>query len=369
MAFESLFEAPHGRYARWYTFENPEGKKGQGAMTNHGHKGMPSYQIMPGERVVLTDCEGPGIIQQIWMTYDDFKSERRIRQLHLEMYWDGEETPAVNVPVEDFFCQAAWPHKMAFENALFSSPEGRNFNCFIPMPFKKKAKVVLVNDSPEQMIEVYYCIEVMHGVELPDDFLYFHCVYQPERKTTMDVDYEILPKVTGIGRYLGTNIMVRADKEYHPTWFGEGEVKIYLDGDEEYPTLVGTGTEDYILTAWGQGEYSTAYAGCTLMHESEENGLVTAFYRLHIPNPVYFEQECRVTIQQIGGSERKTAKQVMDNGVKMKVIYGQEMDGEFRIKYDEDTVDINNEKVFWVNFLREDFYSSVAYLYLNRPAL
>jgi len=364
----NLYDPPKGKYTRWYSFENPEGKKGCGAMKNHGHKGAPAYQLPAGEKVVLVQCEGKGILQHIWLTYDRFKLRERIRKLRLEIYWDDAEVPAVNVPLEDFFCQAAWPDQKAFENALFSSPEGRSFNCFIPMPFQKGAKVVLVNDSQDQEIRVYYCIEVTFDEGLPEDSLYFHCVYQSERKTSLGQDYEILPKISGSGRFLGTNIMVRSDALHYPTWFGEGEVKVYLDGDEEFPTLVGSGTEDYILTAWGQGVFCNMYSGCTLMQDSEKNGLVTAFYRLHVPDPVYFSQECKVTIQQIGGGGYEQIKKIIENGGKAKAISGRGPGKE----YNEDMMDMNdpsNADMYWINFLREDYLSSVAYIYLDRPVM
>ena len=362
----NLFENPRGRYTRWYTFENPEGKKGAGAMTNYGHKGDPCRVLQPGETFVLAACEGAGMIQQIWMTYDKYNDPARIRTLRLEMFWDGEETPAVSAPVDDFFCQAAWAYKKPFENALFSSPEGRSCNCFVPMPFKKGAKVTLTNESKDLPATIFYCIEVGFGMELPEDCLYFHCIYQPERKTVLGEDFEILPRVSGAGRYLGTNVLMRDGEGNHNTWFGEGEVKIYLDGDLEYPTLAGTGTEDYILSAWGQGEFSNMYAGCTMFQNDLEGRLVTQFYRLHIPNPVYFSEDCRVTLQQMGGGETSRIHQVRSRGANIKVVRGDSFAG---VTYLEDEVNPDDPNMSFCCFLREDYLSCVTYLYLDRPVL
>ena len=226
--------------------------------------------------------------------------------------------------------------------------------------------MTLTNESRNLPANIFYCIEVGFNMELPEDCLYFHCIYQPERKTTLGEDFEILPKVSGAGRFLGTNILMRDGEGNHNTWFGEGEVKVYLDGDEKYPTLAGTGTEDYILSAWGQKEFYNMYSGCTMFQEDLEGRLVTQFYRLHIPNPVYFSQDCRVTIQQMAGGELGRVRQVMNRGAKIKVVTASDFQGNF---YGEDTVDINNPDLGWVNFIREDYLSSVAYLYLDRPAL
>jgi len=361
----TLFEHPHGRYTRWFTFENPEGKKGAGAIKNHGHKGDAVRTLQPGETVTLMDCAGPGILQQMWFTYSGYNEASHIRTMWIEIFWEGEENPAVSAPMDDFFCRAAWPNERPFQNALFSSPEGRSFNCFVPMPFKKAAKVTLRNGSA-QKVDVFYCLEATFGMELPPDLLYFHTLFQPERKTSLGVDFEILPKITGTGRYLGTNVLVRDGEGNSGTWFGEGEVKIYLDGDTEYPTLAGTGAEDYVLTAWGQGEFNNLYSGCTLYTTDAAGRMVTAFYRLHIPCPVYFSEDCRVTLQQMGGGPYTQVRRVMNSGAKIKLISGNTFGGKY---YWEDDIDVNDPDLFYCNFLREDYVSAIAYFYLDRPVL
>lgn len=364
MTSELLFSHPHKRYTRWFSPENPQGLKGQGAMSNHGHKGCAFFTLYPGESRTILQQDGPGILRHLWFTYNRFTDPAGPRSLWLDIYWDDAAVPAVSAPFDDFFCQAVSTHKIAFENALFSCPEGRSFNCWIPMPFRKNVRIVVTNVAESGAAKIFYCIEATFGEDLPADALYFHCIYQAERRTRLGVDFEILPHLEGCGRFLGCNVQMRGAPGYEGTWFGEGEVKIYLDGDTEYPTLAGTGTEDYILTGWGQGEFANAYAGCTLMQPTAEGRDCAAFYRLHAPDPVWFATDCRVTLQQIGGSEPTRVRRVRHNGAPMKPISCVHPDGRFS---DEDTIDLDDDDIHYANFLREDYLSAVAYLYLDRP--
>lgn len=370
MLTSELFEHPKGRQTRWFSFENPTGAKGAAAMTRRGRKGAACRGIAPGERVTLLKTDGPGVIRLIWATYFRYQDPKRIRKLRIEMYWDGEATPAVNAPFDDFFCQAADSEKKPFENALFSSAEGRNYTSFVPMPFKKSAEIILVNDGDDNVEQFYYIIEATIGDELPADMLYFHTYYSPERRTVMSQDFEILPKVNGCGRFLGCNINVQADACYKNTWWGEGEVKIYIDGDEEYPTLAGTGTEDYIMTAWGQGFFANQEAGCLLYRVEEDGGIKTAFYRLHISDPVWFHEECRVTIQQIGSSLPEDMRRIHESGFVMQPIYagtGIDLVDSKTKCYEFDEIDLYDPEITGIGFEREDLYSAIAYFYLDRP--
>jgi hypothetical protein len=143
---------------------------------------------------------------------------------------------------------------------------------------------------------VWYDINYTEVKRQPTDAMYFHATWQREPRTELGKDFEILPRVRGKGRYLGANLGVIGGPEYRGTWFGEGEVKVYLDGDTTLPTLVGTGTEDYIGTGWGQGEYRGRIHGSTV---SDSTNDLYAFYRYHLDDPVYFHEDCRVTIQQM----------------------------------------------------------------------
>jgi len=339
-------------------------------MKNGGMKGAPADTIHPGQSVVLAHHEGSsGMINAIWFAQDQYNNPKGIGALRISIYWDDSETPAVDAPFEEFFCHAAHHHKHAFENWLFSSPEGRSFNCFVPMPFKTGCKVILTNVSEHLNVSVFYCLQMTCNVELPDDFLYFHCLHQPMRRTRLLEDFEILPTIHGTGRYLGTNVQMYSGEGYAGTWFGEGEVKIYLDGDDTYPSLIGTGTEDYILSAWGQGVFSSLHAGCTLNETDDEGRIRTAFYRVHVADPIYFSEECRVTLQQMGGANASSVRNVIKNGAPYRLTSttldtdtsaGQMLWG--------DDADANHPNAIWVNFMREDYVSAVAYFYLDRPA-
>jgi hypothetical protein len=212
------------------------------------------------------------------------------------MWWDGAATPAVRAPLGDFFCQPLG-QMVAFENACFSSPEGRSFNCVVPMPFRKSARIVMTNESGIDN-GVYYEVDATTGDSHTDSAMYFHAFWRRENMTTLRQDMTILPRVEGRGRFLGCNLGVRQHPSCTNFWWGEGEVKIYLDGDGENPTLCGTGTEDYIGDGYGQGVFSHRYAGNTFVGHLYSG---FGFYRLHIPDPVWFHKDVRVTIQVMGG--------------------------------------------------------------------
>ncbi|MHC4395710.1 MAG: glycoside hydrolase family 172 protein [Planctomycetota bacterium] len=359
-----LFRKPKNVITRWSSFENLNGIKGQGGKANKGAKGHPYDNIKAGRTKTLLDIKGCGIITRIWITIRN-RSPQMLRSLHIKMYWDGAKTPAVSAPFGDFF-GVGLGKRVPFENELFSDPEGRSFNCCIPMPFRKAAKIVITNDSDVDIKSIYYDVNYLLTRAHDKDVLYFHTHWRRENPTSLFHDFEILPRVKGKGRFLGTNIGVIADPIYKNTWWGEGETKVFLDGDSKYPTLVGTGTEDYIGTGWGQGTYAHRYQGCLI---ADEKNRQWAFYRYHIPDPVFFDKDCRVTIQQIGGDDKKKVRELLKQGVPLKPI-SISKDGNFtRLleKYDEPNLDDPSVPDGWCNFYRRDDVSATAYFYLDRP--
>lgn len=294
---QELFVIPDGVETRWVSFENVTGARGAGGMANEGRKGAPSREIVAGETVTLLDLEGPGVIRRIWITVPG--RPENLRGLVIRMYWDSQDYPSVEAPLQDFF-GIPFARQVAFESAFFSNPEGRSFNCFIPMPFAQRARVTIENQAPESAGNLFYDIDCTVGDRLPNDLPYFHALYRRENPTTPKKDFQILPRIEGKGRFLGCNIGVRAIGEFGlPQWFGEGEMKIYLDGDREFPTLVGTGTEDLVGSAWGLGKFDHLYQGCLLTEQADG---VWGFYRYHVPDPVYFHRDIRVDLQQIQGA-------------------------------------------------------------------
>jgi len=361
---EQLYQKPKNAVTRWSSFENLSGVKGRGGITNRGAKGAAFDRLKPGESRVLLDVEGSGTITRMWFTISD-RSAERLRQLRLEMFWDGAETPAVSVPFGDFF-GAILGRPVAFESELFSNPEGRSFNCYIPMPFRKSAKVVITNESDERLRLLFFDINYVLGIKHSRDTLYFHAYWRRERPTQLGEDFTILPRVSGSGRFLGAHIGVIADKK-NLGWWGEGEVKMYLDGDTALPTIVGTGTEDYIGTGWGQGTFSNRFQGSLVVDNAK--GLY-AFYRYHVPDPVYFGQDIRVTLQQMGGSSKENILKMLKDGVPI-IPVSVSMLNDFICLLDADPpVDLEKDdlpKDAWTNYYRQDDVCAVAYFYLDRP--
>ena len=362
---QELYKMPKDVNSRWFSFENSTGEKGLGGKENKGAKGHAFSSLKAGDTATLLETKGSGIIQRMWMTISD-RSPEMLRSLRLEMYWDGEEKPAVSVPLGDFF-GVGLGKRVPFESSLFSDPEGRSFNCFIPMPFKKGAKVIIINDSDKDLVHLFYDINMVKTNEMAEDLLYFHTYWNREKLTNFDKDFSILPKVKGTGRFLGTNIGVLANPIYGESWWGEGEVKMYLDGDGKYPTLVGTGTEDYVGTAFGQGVYNHQYQGSLIIDKKTGE---FAFYRYHIPDPIYFYNDIQVAIQQIGGGPKEQVAELVANHAPLKII-SVDSDGDFKKILDMENPPKINEDNFpdgWTNFYRQDDVSATAYFYLNSPS-
>lgn len=353
---EPLFVVPEGVQTRWASAENPKGEKGAGGQVNAGRKGAASLRLNAGERKTLAEVQGTsGMVRRIWVTVHD-RIPEMLRGIRIDMYWDGAAEPAVSAPLADFFCQSLGRMSHPFESALFSNPEGRSFNCCIPMPFRTGMKIEVTNESNHDLDMFFYDVDYTIGDKLPENSMYFHAHWRRENPTTLQQDFEILPKVQGRGRYLGCVVGVIADMQtYFASWWGEGEVKIYIDGDKEFPTLCGTGTEDYIGTGWGQGPYSNLYQGCNYA-DGVKNWW--SFYRLHVPDPVWFHKECRVTIQQIGCWAPDNSKQMHEAG---RTIYKA---GPGRVVVD---MSPGGNLPKYGLFERQDDWSACAYFYLDKP--
>ncbi len=362
---EALYRKAPGAQTRWASFENPSAAKGAGGASNRGAKGHAFDIVRAGETVPLLDITGSGVVNRIWATVSR-RDSLFLRQLRIDMYWDGAQTPAVSAPFGDFFGDILGRMR-PFENELFSNPEGRSFNCCIPMPFRTGARITVTNESDTDLPHLFYDVNVTLTEKPDPEALYFHAVWRRERPTVLGRDFEILPAVEGSGRFLGTHIGVVSNPE-NIGWWGEGEVKMYLDGDTEHPTIVGTGTEDYIGTGWGLGLYANRFQGCLLA--DNDKGLY-GFYRYHVPDPVYFSTGCRVTMQQIGGASKPEVIAAMHRGMKARpvTIDGGGGDKFTRLLEQEPEKDLSDPSLpdGWTNFYREDDWSAVAFFYLDRP--
>lgn len=360
---QELFEIPAGKQTRWASFENPSAAKGFGGKENAGAKGHAFDMIEPGGSRAMLNYKGAGIVERIWLTVNE-RSPQMLRSIRIEMFWDNSDTPAVSAPLGDFF-GIGLGRRVPFENEFFSDPEGRSFNCNIPMPFKSGARIVLVNESKTPVM-FFYDVNLTTVAKHEKAVYYFHAFWNRENKTKAGKDYTVLPKVNGKGRFLGMNVGVIADTIYETSWWGEGEVKMYLDGDTNFPTLIGTGTEDYIGTAWGQGQYAHRYQGCPLADEKNKQW---SFYRYHVPDPIYFENNFSVTFQQIGGEMTDFVRRLKKKGAVMKPISiaaGEKFHKLFEMNPTPDLMDASFPQG-WTNYYREDDVSSTAYFYLDRP--
>ncbi len=356
-----FYKKPKGHHTIWASFENPECKKGGAATENFGAKGHAFNSIKAGETITLMNYQGAGIIHRFWFTFTDFLNPIILRSLVLRCYWDGSDKPAVEAPLGDFVSLGC--HVIPMENELFSTAEGRSFNIYIPMPFKKSAFVTITNESDKFLQHLFYDINFTALDEPDEEALYFHAFWHRENKTKLEQDFEILPFIKGSGRYLGCAMVVNVEPEYD-SWFGEGEFKAYIDGDTN-PSVCGTGTEDFIGSAWGQGVFVNRYQGCTFA-----NGDLGrfAFYRYHIVDPIYFDKDIRVTIQQLGGGDGKKIRDMYNRGKALVPVSSDSPEKgfiPFYKKYDgqDDTYDNT-----WVNFFREDDVAAVAYFYLDSPS-
>jgi hypothetical protein len=344
------------------SFENLNGIKAAGGKTNHSAKGNAAEDLKSGQSKSLLEIEGAGIIQRMWFTLRE-RTPEMMRSLRLRIYWDGEAKPAVDVPFGDFFGYGL-SKVVKYETALFSNPEGRSFNCMIPMPFRKGAKVVITNESSQNIGSVFFDIDFVKLEKIDDDALYFHAYWTRQKTSELRKDFEFLPEIEGKGRFLGVNIGVNVDKAYGDTWWGEGEVKMYIDNDKELPTINGTGTEDYIGTAWGMGQFTSMYQGCTVANDSSRQ---YAFYRFHVPDVIGFDKNFRASIQQIGGGMLNVVRNLVKNNVKLEPVSVAGLNS-FRSLLDNPKNIFDADFPFgWVNFYRIDDYSATSYFYLNSP--
>ena len=345
---------------RWFSFENPDAKRGAAAKENHGAKGHAFEYFSQGETKVLADFSGMGVIRRIWITFDGLDDKniaaRILNSVSIQMYWDHEDRPSVDVPVGNFFLFGAGALK-PYENELFSSPEGRSFVCYIPMPFCEHARIQLVNRTGFDIKRLYYDVDMtLEDVENP---LYFQTVYK-EVSNELLHDITIFDKSVGKGRFLGMNVTAIFNPDYEKYWFGESEVKVYFDGDSDYPTLAGTGVEDYIGTAWGQNEFIGRYQGCITFNSEK-----TSFYRFHIVDPIFFRKGCKVTMQTIGGAPKKEVLRFLAENKQLCPVTA-DVDGHILHLYRQEIEWNKITDDSWVNFYRCDTYHTVAYLYVER---
>jgi len=292
--------------------ENSTGEKGRGGMATEGTgaqaardlgrgwKVSPSIRIAPGQLATLAGIHGSGAIQHLWLT----THARNWRRLLLRMHWDGDPRPAVEAPVGDFFCHGWGEFCQVSSLPVAVNPHG-GMNSYWEMPFRSAA-TISVESLADEDITLYYQVDYAL-TDMPDDAAYFHAQWRRSNPLANRDVHTLLDGISGSGQYVGTYLAWGVNNS---GWWGEGEMKFYLDGDGEFPTICGTGTEDYFGGAWnydvpGQGYtlFSTPYLG--LCQVLRPDGLYRSqqrfgMYRWHVADPIRFTSDLRVTIQALG---------------------------------------------------------------------
>lgn len=292
--------------------ENFSGEKGRGGMATEGTgaaaardlgqgwKVSPSIQVAAKSSATLAEIDGTGAIQHLWLT----THPRNWRSLLIRFYWDGDQHPAVEVPVGDFFCNGWGEFSQVSSLPIAVNPHG-GCNSYWEMPFRSAARITLENLS-DQEATVYY--QITYALtDVPDDAAYFHAQWRRSKPLPYQTEHTLVEGINGSGHYVGTYLAWGTNSS---GWWGEGEIKFFLDGDERFPTICGTGTEDYFGGAWnfdvpGQGytTFSTPFLG--LNQVLRPDGLYRSqqrfgMYRWHVMDPIRFESSLRATIQALG---------------------------------------------------------------------
>ncbi|MBA2680792.1 MAG: DUF2961 domain-containing protein [Ktedonobacteraceae bacterium] len=292
--------------------ENRSGEKGQGGRANEGTganaardlglgwKVSPSLALPPQSTTTLATISEPGAIQHIWLT----TFPTNWRRLILRAYWDDESHPSVETPLGDFFANG-WCERCNVNSLPIAVNPAGGMNSYWEMPFRQGARLTIENLADEEVV-LYYQVDYVL-TEVPEDVGYFHAQWRRSNPLAYKQVHTLLDSVQGQGQYVGTYLAWQSNTT---GWWGEGEIKFYLDGDQDFPTICGTGTEDYFGGAWnfeqpqGQyGSYSTAFLG--LPQVIKPDGLYRSqqrfgMYRWHIMDPIRFEENLRITIQALG---------------------------------------------------------------------
>ncbi len=333
--------------------ENVTGAKGQGGMATkgtgetparelgRGWKISPSIVIKSKQTFVLADIDGQGAIQHIWMT-----PTGTWRYSILRMYWDGEKDPSIEAPVGDFFTMGWGVYAKVQSLAVCVNP-GSAFNSYWPMPFRKHAKITMENLDDRDMV-VYYQIDYTQ-TEVPKDAAYFHAQFRRVNPLPYKDVYTILDGVKGKGQYVGTYL---AYGVHNDGWWGEGEIKFYLDGDKDFPTINGTGTEDYFCGSYNfenqekkqYEEFTSPYSG--LIQVIKPDGLYKSqqrfgLYRWHIADPVRFDSDLKVTMQDLGWRSGGRYLPLQDDMSSVAFWYQTEPHAVFPPLPDKDHLEVN----------------------------
>lgn len=260
-----------------------------------------NFRVAPGQTHVLMDVKGPGVITHLWLTFLGPEPQTWApggsathQDMLLRITWDGRPRPGVEAPVGDFFANC-FGRRSAVNSLPVNVEDADSYNCFWHMPFRKSARVEIVNQGDKPVHLLYYNVDWIKKDRLPEDTPYFHAQYRQEYPAVPGKDYVVLD-TRGKGHYVGTVLAVRTRS---PSWFGEGDEKVFIDGEAK-PSLWGTGTEDYFLSAWGLKQTSTPYFGVPYFDQWGIVGGHTSAYRWHVGDPIVFQKGIRVAFEHSG---------------------------------------------------------------------
>ena len=321
--------------------ENLTGAKGAGGMAiegtasnaarelGQGWKVNPFLVIQPGQTLVLADIHGQGAIKHIWLT----DSAKAGRLLILRIYFDGHTNPAVEAPVSDFFANADYAEYRQLSSLAMCVNPARGLNCYFEMPYFRSFRIEVENLGPDSSA-IYYQIDCEEKV-LPAESLYFHAQFRRINSLPYMQPYTILDNIKGNGHYVGTYMHwgVKSNR-----WWGEGEIKFYIDGDTDFPSICGTGTEDYFCGAYNFDvngayvEFSTPYSGMYKVSRTDElyrSQRYFNLYRWHITDPIYFKKDLKVTIQALGWRSEGRYLPLQDDISSVAYWYSDTLDDEY----------------------------------------
>ena len=340
--------------------ENFNGAKGAGgkATTGTGDKASrdlgqgwkvsPSVTIAPGAAYTVAEIEGPGSIQHIWMT-----PTGNWRYSILRFYWDDETTPSVEVPVGDFFGQG-WGKYAPVQSLAVCVNPGSAFNCYWPMPFRKKCRITMQNIDTKEMVLYYQVNYILTAI--PSDAAYFHAQFRRVNPLPYKTTYVLLDSIKGKGQYVGTYL---AWGVHNNGWWGEGEIKFFMDGDTDYPTICGTGTEDYFCGSYdfdtetknaagvresNYTEFTTPYSGLAQVIRGDGHYNVSqrfGLYRWHITDPIRFDKDLKVTIQALGWRDGGRYLPLQDDIASTVFWYQTEPHAPFPVLPAKDQLEVN----------------------------
>ncbi|MBP7053692.1 MAG: DUF2961 domain-containing protein [Phycisphaerae bacterium] len=301
------------RWEQGRSMSSSSARLGADGLPNPTANGDCDRIVEPGQTVVIADLKGPGVITHVWMTVYHFQSlqfgaepggRANPQEVLIRMYWDGREKPDVEAPMSDFFA-AGFGRRTTVLSLPVVTEDGDSYNCWWRMPFRESARIEVINQSTKNLRALFYSVDWIQKESLPANTMYFCAQYRQEypvqgNPDRVDNEYLILD-AEGKGYYVGTLLSVRTRS---PDWFGEGDIRMTIDG-KATPSVWGTGTEDYFLSAWGQKPCLTPYFGTAyLSHKNRDVGQMSSCYRWHIPDPIVFNKSLRVAIETMGWANR-----------------------------------------------------------------